>query len=214
MRITILTVHNNQVLEIFKRYREDMRCYEVWMVSSIKGQRIVLDHFITSENYERFLRYAKTGDVQWQDADEGDIPSQKTEIAQQKEETIERGVFWNDASLCCYNASHQLHIDRKAWNAAKESLIGHWTDGTATLIFEPDSKLQLVYPANALHPHFVRVAAHQEQADFWAFSRWWLFLMNKAKMQGQKIGAWRCDEHELHIFSGQKGVLVHVFHRV
>jgi hypothetical protein len=80
------TVHNNQSLEIFKRRRDDINCYEVWMVGIIKGQRTDLDHFITSENYERFLRYAKTGDVSWKDADDTDIPSHKTEVAQENEE--------------------------------------------------------------------------------------------------------------------------------
>jgi hypothetical protein len=93
-------------------------------------------------------------------------------------------------------------------------LIGQWTDGRATLKFEPDSSLQLDFPADALHPHFVRIAAHSEDADTWYFSRWRLFLMNKVKMQGQKRGVWRCDEQELHIYNDKPGVLVHVFYRV
>lgn len=104
------------------------------MVGSVKGQRTILDRFFTWENVEKHLSYAQIGDLVWQDGNEPDIPSPKTQIAQETEDVMARGVFLNEAYLYCCLAVSQLPIDRKAWNAAKKSIVGQWTDGVATLL--------------------------------------------------------------------------------
>lgn len=215
MRFIALPVHNNQTLEIFVGPR-GKRCegFEVWLVGSIKGQRTVFDHFLTLENVEKQLSYAQNGDLAWQDAKESDIPCRKSEVAQESEDVMARGVFLDETYLYCYLAISQLPIDRKAWNAAQKSIIGRWTDGVATLFFESEAKFEFSCPPSAVPSRMLYTAAHHDQADGWTFSQWRLFLMNNAQKHGLKIGVWRCDERELHIFSGRSDVLVHRFHRV
>jgi hypothetical protein len=214
MRKVEIIVHNNQALELFTKRRGTIyEGFEVWMVGMIKGQRTVLSHFITNEHFERRLVYAQAGDLIWRDAQETEIPKGKTKIAEEEEKIIERGKFLDMERVGYYfNGISSIPIDRKAWNLAKSAIIGKWTDGVATIAFHPESNLTVVCPPAAAHPLYI--AAHDNQADWWNFSSWMLFLMNDEKKRGERTGVWRCDENELHIFSHQRDRLVHVLKRV
>jgi len=215
MRTTSLSVHNDQILEIFTEPREEHPGqFFVWMVGDIKGQRTVLNHFATQDDYERRLCYIRPGDILWRDADNLDIPSTKNQNAIENEELIEQGVLWDDPRLWCYFGNQFPPVSRKALNAARKLIVGDWSDGTITLSFRPDSQLHIDFPAPASHHRFLFTSTNVNHADWWGLGRWFLFLMNDKQKCGEKIGLWKCDEHELHIYSDQEDVLVHPFHRV
>jgi len=213
MRTVGIPVHNNQTLDVFTRRRGGLYDgFEVWMVGIVKSERVILDHFITQEHMERRLAYARPGDLAWVDTELSALPSQKTRAAQEAEETIKRGKFLDLASLIYYfNAVYWLSPDRKMCNAAKRAILGRWTDGVATITFEPESRLQISCPAAASHPLYS--AAYDHQADWWSFAPWMLHMLNDKKKSGERTSVFRCDERELHILSRKRDTLVHVFHR-
>jgi len=82
MRTASFTLRQNQTFEIFTKRRGEMYAgFEVWMVGLVKGERMVLDHFITHEFFERRFCYARAADLVWTDARESDIPNRKSVVA-------------------------------------------------------------------------------------------------------------------------------------
>lgn len=215
MRTTSLSVHNDQILEIFIEPREEHPGqFLIWMVGDIKGQRTVLDHLATQDDLEQQLSYIRHGDMIWKSADKLDIPLAKNQSAIENEKTIEQGALWDHPCSLCWMATIWLPISRKTLNAAKKLIIGEWSDGVVNLSFKPNSQFHIDFPAPPLNHHPLLFASDYVGADRWNLSRWLLFLMNDKRNRGYKIGGWKCDEHELHIFGDQKDVLVHPLRRV
>lgn len=213
MRVVVILVRNNQALEIFTRRRGGLYDgFEVWMVGVFKGRRTVLDHFITHEHLERRLCYARAGDLVWNDTDESKLPPHLTSRAATAEESNREGKFLEQDRVAYYfNALTWIDADRKVLNAVKQTILGRWSDGLATISFSPEHRLCVLCPAGRSHPLFV--AAHEHQADWWSFRSWMLVMLNVEKGRGERVGVLRCDATDLHIFSGHSDTLVHVFHR-
>lgn len=182
------------------------------MVGRVKGQRVVLSHFITREHLEGCLLYAQAGDLVRGDAQNSQIPSQKTKVVMEEEEVINRGRFLDLGRVGYYfNCLTWLPLDRKTWNGAKRALLGRWTDGVATITFCPESRVTVLCPPAGSHPLYI--ASHENHVDRWEATSWMVYLMNEARQRGERLGIYRCDEHELHVSSKQRDRLVHVFHR-
>ncbi len=214
MRTVSFTLRQNQTFEIFSKRRGEIYAFfEVWMVGLVKGERTVLDHFITHEFLERRFCYAKAGDLVWTDARESDIPNRKHKVAEQAKEVIARNCFIDLESIGHYfNSINCLPLERKVWNVAKKAILGCWTDGIATMTISPESKLSISCPPAASHSLYT--AAYDYQADWWGFGSWSFSMMNSGSRRGEWIRVLRCDEHEFHISSGQRDQLAYVFHRV
>jgi len=213
MRTVTFTVRQNQTLEVFSQRRGEIYAgFEVWMVGLIKGERMVLDHFITHECLERRLCYAKAGDLLWRDASESDIPKRKHKLAEQAEEIIARGSFLDlDRIGYYFNSINCLPLDRKIWNVAKKAILGTWADGIVTITIAPESRLTISCPPAASHPLYT--AAHDNHADKWGLGSWSFGMMNSATYHGEWVRVLRCDEQELHISSSQRDQLAYVFHK-
>ena len=218
MRTTVITVHNNQTLEVFVEKRKDG--FELWMVGPMKANdRAVLDHHLTHDDLEARLAYAKPGDLIWRDAAASEIPKEKHQNAIEGEITIQQGTFWDFEKLHQsvgghFGAMALLPMDRKESNASKKLLLGRWTDGVATLSMEPNHKLQWSC-TDRRHPLNVGEQVHKHAPDWWNFAMWRVFLMNEKHKCGTHVGVLRVDERELHI-EGVGGLhrLATVFHRV
>jgi hypothetical protein len=214
MRATSIPIFNDKLLEVFTRQRDTIYDgFEVWMVSDIGGKQTLLNHFLTHNGLEASLSYSAAGDLVWRDAQESDIPNEKTKLAEEAEIYFKKGTFWDLDDLGHhFNCTSSIPKERKALNAAKKAFIGTWTDGVATVTFGSDSKLTIQCPDAPSHPLHYLASSHH--ADWWNFAHWMLWLMNDAKKSGERMKVWRCDEHELHLVSKQRDKLAHVFRRV
>lgn len=217
MRNTTFTVRNNQMLEVFtKRHGPG---FELWTVGLIKERRSVLSHYLTHDDLEARLAYAEVGDLLWRNATIAEIPNEKHTAAAQWEESLRRGVFVdNDMQQRHSVASHfdvinLLPLDRKTWNIAKNVILGKWTDGNASVCFEPQSKLQWSCPME--RPHLLNRYARVDGRipDWWSFASWQLHLMNSEHKCGIRVGVLRVDQNELHLLSDQQDHLSHIMKR-
>jgi len=214
MRTVAIPVHNNQKVEVFSQRRGDGQFdgFEVWMVGVSKGERMILDHLLTQEHLERRVCYARAGDLVWTEAQPSSLPIHKHRAAQQSDEVVKRGTFLDLASPIHYfNAINLISPDRKTSKVAAKALLGRWTDGIATITFEPGFRLLIGCPEAGSHPLYN--VAHCIQADWWSFGQWDLMMLNEKEKRGERVQVFRCDERELHIVTTRRDVLVHVFHR-
>ena len=217
MRTVCIPVRNNQQLEIFTQPLKDG--YELWTVGAVAGRRTVLTHYLTHDNLEARLEYAESHDLVWCDASPSAIPKEKHAAAIEWEKSIKRGTFVdNDKKQQQSVSSHLdvinlLSLDRKVWNAAKKAILGRWTDGIATVVFQPDSQLDWSCPLGERHPVNLGVLIHRHKPDWWNFAGWQLPLMNNEHKCGVRLGVLRVDEDELHVFSIHQDRLAHVFRR-
>ena len=219
MRTFSILVRSNQKFEIF--VEKINRGFEIWQVGPIKGHRTVLDHYLTHDDLEAHLEYLHAGDLAWADAARSQIPNEKHLSAIQMEESIKRGTFidqkteWNKP-LAYHFASpvNLIPINRKEWNIAKKAMLGRWTDGVATVDFEPDAKLKWSCPTDKPHPFNSGTRGHGYIPDWWSFASWQLHLMNDEYKIGMRIGVLRVDDHELHVWSeSHPHRLAHIFRR-
>ena len=217
MRSVSIIIHNNQVLEVFVEKRE--RCFELWVVGTVKERRVLFDHHLTHDDLESRLAYAQAGDLIWRDAKSSEIPTEKHKNAIQMEEAIRQGTFIDFEKQGQSVANHfyaidLLPMDRKQFNLAKKAILGCWTDGIATISLEPDSKLIWSCPIN--QPHVLNLYARVDGhiPDWWNFALWQLPLMNDEHKCGMRISVLRVDDDELHVSGGQMNRLAYVFRRV
>lgn len=217
MRKTNVTVRNNQTLEVFTQGRGEG--FEIWTVGLVKERRTVLSHHLTHDDLEARLCYARPGDLTWKNATRSEIPVEKHLSAVQEEESIKRGTFVDNAkeqqrSVTWHlGVNNLLSLDRKVCNAAKKAILGTWTDGIASVGFEPQSKLTWSCPM--AQPHLLNsgVRVHKRIPDWWSFASWELYLMNAMHKCGMHLGVLHVDDRELHLFSDQPDRLAHVFRR-
>lgn len=213
MRASEIILHNNQTLEVFTQPHDDG--FELWKISTIKGKRTVLDHYLTHDDLERRFAYVEPGDIVWRDANPNEIPGEKHASARETEKSIERGTFWDLQSIAGHvGAIDLVPLDRKAFSAATKAILGEWTDGAVTLTLEPESRLKFSCLLEARHPLNMGSQMHGQKPDWWGFAYWQLSLLNYEKRSGQRTGVLRVDNKELHIYSEQPDRLAHVLHRV
>ena len=215
MRTVVITVHNNQRLEVFVEKLK--HGFEIWLVGPVKGRRVILDHHLTHDDLEARLEYAEAGDLVWRDAAHSEIPAEKHQNAVEMEETIKRGTFVDFEVLHQSVSGHFggigfLEGDRKESNTAKKALLGRWTDGVVTLTMEPNNKLKWSC-TDRQHPLNVGEQVHKHAPDWWNFARWRLALMNDEHKCGTHIGVLRADEQELHLCGSHLHRIAQVFHR-
>jgi hypothetical protein len=220
MRTTVVTVHNNQELEVFIKKQEDG--FELWTVGPVKGCRMVLDHHLTHDDLEARLQYAKPSDLVWRDATHSELPAEKHQNAIEMENTIKQGTFldyenWPEEvsrSVARHLGSIVfLTADKEEMNAAKKALLGQWTDGVATLTLEPNNRLRWSC-TDRNHPLNVGEKVHGRAPDWWNFAIWRLALMNNEYKCGTHIGVLCVGEQELHLDSSRPHRLADVFRRV
>ena len=219
MRTIAITVHNNQILEVFVKKRKDD--FELWTVGPIKRHRVILDHHLTHDDLEAHLAYVKSGDLIWRAASRSEIPADKHQNAIEMEETIKHGSFWDyehwpeeaGRSVARHLAPIVfLTTDKKEVTAAKKAILGRWTDGVVTLSIEPNNKLKWSC-ADSNHSLNVGEKIHGHPPDWWNFAMWRLALINDKHKCGTHVGVLRVDEHELHLDSSRPHRLAHVFRR-
>lgn len=215
MRTAAITIRNNQKLEIF--IKKLQRGFEIWVVGPVKGHRIILDHHLTHDNLEARLAYAKASDLDWRDASQSEIPSERHQNAVEMDETVKRGTFLDFGSLHQSLSGHLSAIgflqDKKESNAAAKTLLGEWTDGVVTLSMEPNHKLQWSC-TDRQHALNVGEQVHNHTPDWWNFAMWKLALLNSKHQCGTHIGVLRVDEQELHLCTSHPHRIAHVFRRL
>jgi hypothetical protein len=216
MRKTSITVHNTQRLDVFIEKRRNG--FQLWIVGVVNGHRVVFDHHLTHDDLEAHLAYAVPGDLVWRDAVGSDIPLEKHKNANQMEDTIKQGTFWDFEKLGQSMAAHfgavsVLPRDRKELNAAAKAVIGRWTDGIVTLSVEPGHKLGWSC-VDRNHPLNLGERIHGHSPDWWNFAAWRLHLMNNKHKCGTHVGVMRVDERELHVDANAPHRLVTVFRRI
>ncbi len=239
MRTVAISVRNNKTLELFVEKRGNG--FEVWVVGLVQKQRTLLDHRLTHDDLERRLEYAKVGDLIWRDAGEAEIPAEKHRNAIEAEATIKRGTFWDydDPQLDEMEAlarqasalpassvpSHRsvanhlnsialLSENKAEWNAAKQAILGQWTDGVVTMKLEPDHRL-LWSCADRQHPLNVGERVNAHAPNWWNFAMWRLHLMNNEYKCGTHVGVLNVGDNELHVFeNGHPHRIAHVFERI
>jgi hypothetical protein len=236
MRTVDILVHGEKRLQIFVGKH---KChFELWVAGPIKGRQILLDHHLTHDDLEARLGYAKTGDLDWRNATQSDIPTEKHENAIEMEKTIKRQTFYDyddpqldkiealarqalGLSQCfkthCSVTKHLdsialLAADKEGINEAKKALLGQWSDGVVTLTIKPGHKLQWSCKDRD-HPLNVGERVHEHPPDWWDFNLWELGLMNDAHKCGTHVGVLRVDERELHLNSSHPHQIAHVLHR-
>lgn len=214
MRTTTISVHNNQAIEVFTQRKEEG--FELWMVGTIKGNRMVLDHHLTHDDLENRLRYQQPNDLEWREAVQSEIPSLKHSNAEEMEETINRGKFIDNESVVAqfgFGSIDLLPNDRKTLNAAKKAILGQWTDGQVKIVFNSESKLTL---HGLCRDHLLNRVRNPNDPvrDWWSFASWQLWFMNAEQKIGQRIGVLRLDQEELHVFNDKPDCLAHVFRRL
>lgn len=236
MRTVAIAVHNYQSLEVFVEKRK--RCFEVWVVGPIKRKRVVLDHHLTHDDIEAHLEYAMPGDLVWHDVERSEIPAEKHQNAIEMGNTIKERTFFDyddsrldemeaqarqASGLPLWSGTHRsvtkhldsialLATDNEGMNEAKKALLGRWTDGLATLIIEPNHKLQWSC-TDRQHPLNVGEQVHKHAPDWWNFGMWELGLMNDKYRCGTHVGVLRVDDRELHLNGSHPHRIAHVFHR-
>ena len=216
MRAVSILVRNNQTLEVFVEKRK--RGFELWMVGTVKEQRVVFDHHPTHDDLESQLAYVQADDLIWRDAKHSEIPSEKHKNAIQMEEAIKEGTFVDFEKQGQSVANHfyaidLLPMDRKQFNLAKKAILGRWTDGIATISLEPDSKLIWSCPMDQPHVLNLYARTNGHSPDWWNFALWQLPLMNDKYKCGMRVNVLRVDDDELHVSGGQMHRIAHVFYR-
>jgi hypothetical protein len=213
MRTTSITVHNSHRLGIFTELKQEG--FEIWIVGEIKGERLVLQHVATHDDFERKLTYSEKGDLIWTDANASDIPAKKHIVAAEMEKSISRGSFVDPPRIVDHFAVvNLLPLDRKILNSAKKAIIGRWYDDNASFELGRDSRLTVASSCEPAHPLNYVMRAHGVKPDSWSFENWQLHIMNSDRKCGERIGVLRVDSDELHFYSCQSEQLAHVFKRV
>jgi len=215
MKKTIISIHNNQNIEIF--VTGDKKKFEVWFVGVCNGRRVILDHHLTHDDLENCLAYAKKGDLQWLKALPEELPVEKSQLANEMEETINRGIYWDfekseSGVWQHFGAITSIELDRKEFNAAKKRLLGRWSDGIVILDLQPTNKLgwECRDPNDLLN---VGKQVHGYAPDWWNFAVWKLVLLNGEHKCGTHIHVLRVDEFELHLAGGKKECLARVLRK-
>ena len=217
MRTVALTVHNNQKLEIFTQALKDG--FELWTAGMVAGRRIILTHYLTHDDLEARLEYASPHDLVWKEAAPSALPEAKHAAAFEWEASIKRGAFVDSNIKQQHSVSSHLDVinllplDRKVWNFAKKAILGRWTDGVATVVFEPDSKLQWSCPLDCQHPLNIGALIHKVEPNWWNFASWQLPLMNHEHKKGIRLGVLRVDDGELHVLSIHQDRLAYILRR-
>jgi hypothetical protein len=93
MKTTTIAIQNDTRVDLFIEKREDG--FELWVVASIRDQRVVLGHHLTHDDVEARLHYAKPSDLAWREAQLSEIPTKKHRGAIDDEDTIKEGTFWD-----------------------------------------------------------------------------------------------------------------------
>jgi len=218
MRKTVVSFHNNQLLEVFVEKHHDFS--EVWITGPVKETRMVLEHHLTHDDLEQCLEYALPGDLVWRDTTPSEIPKEIHPVARHANENIKRGVFSDYGSVHRLLALHVLGIinvpslDRKALSNAKKVMLGPWFDGIATLDFEPNAKLRWSCPLDQPHPLNLGFRKGGYLPDWWGFASWQLHLMNNEHKSGMRIAVLHVDDEKLHVVNQcHPRRLAYVFHR-
>lgn len=227
MRVTAITVRNNQRVQLCVEKREEG--FELWIVGPMDGRRVLLSHYLTHDDLEAHLEYAQPGDLVWGDASP-EIPAAKDSYAITWEENLKQGVCYWDyikpedeefdhflpeadlerAKALRSVANHlsypigRLTIDRKEVNTARKRLVGQWTNGASTLTLEADRKLQWDPPLTA--------CCHVP--DRWDFTKWRLVQSNSEHKCHISAHVLHVDEHELLLRNYHCHRLVQVYYRI
>ncbi len=240
MKSSTIIVHNSRKLEFFIEERNDG--FEFWAGASIRGQRVLLGHHLTHDNVEAHLHYFQPGDLIWRDCEPSEIPTKKHGAALEDEETIKRGAYldYDDPKLDELEAvarkasglsvssalSHRSvadHLgaivflaqdpDKEEGKAAKQAIIGEWTDGVVTMRFEPGNEMDWSC-ADLHHPFSIGIWVHRSPPDWWNFEMWGIALLNRKNRCGTRIGVLRVNEKELHLTSRLPHRIADVYRRV
>lgn len=213
MRAVTIPVYASKKLDLFVERLKDG--FELWAVGIVKGQRVLIDHHLTRDDWETKLEYAGPEDLIWRDAAHSEIPAQKHKLAIGGEETIGRRVFGGGVrdDLAAIDF---LDKDKKDTAAAKKAILGRWTDGVVTFSLEPNNKLRWTC-ADLRHWLNVWGITDKQTPSWWDFSSIWeLYLMadmDTPQACGTHVGVLHVDENEVHLRGGVNRI-AHVFRRV
>jgi hypothetical protein len=105
-----------------------------------------------------------------------------------------------------------LRADRNALTAAKNALVGRWTDGVVTLTIEPHNRLRWSCTYRR-HPLNVWQHVHGHAPDRWNFALWRLHLMSREHKCGTHLGVLRVDTDELHLEGDKRDQIAKVLRR-
>lgn len=225
MRKTCMPVHNGQLLEIFLEETQDS--IEYWIVGPTKQGRMILGHQMTHDDLKAGLCYAIPGDLMWQTVKAADLPGQKHKCALSDERWgINLGKFKDSTSgypqrlaLEIFNALKWFKNDRKALEAAKNALLGTWTDGIISMRIKAERKLEFEFLTDDPHP--LRSGYTSKfPPDSWNFAEWGILLLNNEHKCGERTGVLSVNAQEMHIFNDiyhddfQLNRLAHILKRV
>jgi hypothetical protein len=197
MRTTSFQTRNNQTAEVF--VVSHGKHFELWVVGPKENQRVILSHYLTHDDLERRLRYAKSVMLNWTLAKMSDLPEAKSPLALQDEKSIECGTFWDSDALSDHLAGvMNLDLDCETLAAARADMIGVWSDGISTLNLGKDGSLSASISPNSAQP-FLRAVA-RFQADGWRLSdSWQLRVMNCHSLKAERRLVHRVSATELHL---------------
>lgn len=238
MRTVDIIVHRKERLQIF--VKKHIGYFELWVAGPIKGRQMLLDHHLTHDDLEACLEYVRSGDLLWRDAERTEIPTEKHENAVEMEKTIKQRMYldYNSPQIDEMEAvarkaeglplllgAHESVVDhlgsiaflaagKEEVNAAKQELLGRWTDGVVTIDFERNNKLR--WSCSDLTHHLnVGEMVHGYAPNWWNFSMWRLALLNNEHKCGTHVVVLRVDKKELHLLAaGRPQRIAHVFKRV
>jgi hypothetical protein len=196
MRVAEIAVRSTQRLQLFTQPRR-RRLWEVWVVVAAAGRRFVHDHYLTADDLERDLCYARPGDLGWRSATPADVPSRVGTSGFLRGKTIPWDKLLALPAPCDHLASAlaMLPCDRRALAIARRAIMGKWTDGAAIVTFAPSSSFR---------SQPVRVPAFDAggacpSPDSWSFGRWQLHLTNVRHGCGVRLSVLRLDDEALHV---------------
>jgi hypothetical protein len=213
MRATNLVVHGNQVFEIFTR-RATSRLRELWVAGTMKRRRVLIHHYLTHDDLEAGLSYAKHGDLVWADVSPSSIPRRSVDLGFVMGGNVPQGHVIDHAWLAYHLPIESLPMDRIALAGARRRIPGLWSDGAIRVTLGPSRSATLSQPTPRGHP--LTVDRGCPPPDRWALSRWQLFLTSSQGHCGLRVAVLRVDDGELHIARarGQGGRIAHIFRRV
>jgi hypothetical protein len=219
-----IIIHDNRRIELFvARHTEG---YEVWIVGPFRGRRTILDHRLTHDDLQRYLEYARAGDLVWRNASEAELPHEKHKNALATEKTIKLGRFWDycdpqysemealarrisglpDApSSSLFSIAN--HLEVIAWLSEEDgwppvtvgALLGEWTDGVLTMNFKPGNRLDWLC-TDPQHPLDFGRRVQAFPPNWWNIVGWRLHIMNMEHKSGTNVVILRVDQDQLHVF--------------
>lgn len=205
MRATTICVCGREV-DVFVEHRSD--AFELWLVTAIKGVRTTVLRYLTTDNLELRLKYAKRRPLTWRHAQRQEIPARKTAHVAEWERRVKAGKTVHFDKVSYYFAALPPWEVKEA-NAARKLLLGSWRGDDARMDLGANHTAMISYTQLGLH-----LTVGREPPDRWTFSNHGLHLMNRR----EKVGAWvrvlHVDDRELHLWSLRADRLADIFVRV